>query len=95
MSKKNTPVVRQKTTLLIQLDSELKRKFQNACSEQDSSVSHNIRLFMRHFVFEQKKKKRNLDLLGKNLSSELQDCPLNSLNMVLLRRNQCLLHILI
>ena len=73
MSKKNTPVVRQKTTLLIQLDSELKRKFQNACSEQDSSVSHNIRLFMRHFVFEHEK--RNLDLLGKNLSGELQDYP--------------------
>ena len=64
MSKKNTPVVRQKTTLLIQLDSELKRKFQNACSEQDSSVSHNIRLFMRHFVFEHEKKK--FRPLGKN-----------------------------
>ena len=57
MSKKNTPVVRQKTTLLIQLDSELKRKFQNACSEQDSVLVITLGFFMRHFVFEHEKKK--------------------------------------
>lgn len=39
-----------KTTLLIQLDADLKDSFKSVCKMQDTDVSKEIRAFMRDYV---------------------------------------------
>ena len=64
MSSKNKvssiPKIVKKTNLIIQLDEDLKKSFQELCKDQDLSCSHVLRKFMKASLEAYKRDKLNV-----------------------------------
>lgn len=55
-----SPKVLKKTNLIIQLDADLKKSFQELCKSKDMNCSQSIRQFMKHAVDTYKREKLNI-----------------------------------